>query len=263
MLLWISDSRSGTISPDALNKFEAMTITEAEGTMLDVFVEPRAYVVAFVRRSRWGLGAAMIALFFALTATSTIVVLQDKDLVVDYTENVVRKPPEGISRERLEEIRQNTRTALELPGMTIVVGLVTGASTVLHLMVTWVVIAFGVALAMKASTAFGRAFLAEVASVPILMLGTAVNLLLRIGFHDLTAVAGILPAVGLCGAAAVACSLAASVDVFVVWYLTVVAFGISASTPMRVWQASLLVFALWGTVLVCSFLLGRGAGWTM
>jgi hypothetical protein len=205
----------------------------------------------------------MVVLFFVLTAANVCIVLQDEDLVAEYTDNVLRKPPDGITPERLEEIRETTRAALAMPGMTVILGLVSSASTVVHLVITWGVIACGVALVTRARAAFGRVILIAAASLPILMLGTVVNLLLRLAFRDLTAVAGMLPVLGPHGATSVAGSLVRSVDVFVIWYLTVVAFGISASTALGIGKSLWLVFALWATVLLCSFLLGQGAGWTM
>lgn len=240
-----------------------MTNQKGERTVLDVFVEPRAYAAAFAKSARWGLAAVMIALFFVLTAASSWVVLQDEDLVAQYTETMMHKPPDGMARERLEEIRETTRAALAMPGMTVILSLVTSASTMLHLIMTWSVIVCGVALVMKERTALGLVVLVAAASLPILMLGRVVNLLLRLAFRDLTAVAGILPVVGARGGASLAGFLTGSIDVFVIWYLAVVAFGISASTALTAGKALILVFALWVAVLLCSFLLGQGAGWTM
>lgn len=240
-----------------------MTNQGADGTVLDAFVEPSAYAVAVTKHSRWGLAGAMVAVFFALTAASVCVVLQDEDLVADYTEKVLGKPRDAITQERLEEIREATQAALGMPGMTIILGLVSSASTVLHLLITWLVIACGLTLVINSHVAFARVILVAAASLPILMLGRVVNLVLRLAFRDLTAVAGLLPALGAGGANSVVGSLLASVDVFVIWYLTVFAIGVSASTTVGVGKASMVVFALWATVLLCSFFLGQGAGWTM
>lgn len=240
-----------------------MTNQDPNLTPLEVFIDPGGYAATIAKRSRWGLAGAMVALFFALTASSVSLVLQDEDLVADYTEKMLRRPPDGMTLERLEGIRESTRAALAMPGMTVILGLVSGAATLLHLLATWIVIACGVAIAMKTSTAFRPVILVAAASLPILMLGTIVNLLLRLAFRDLTAVAGLLPTLGARGTTSLAGSFAASVDIFVVWYLTAVAFGISASIPIRIGKALLVVFALWATVLLCSFLMGQGAGWTM
>jgi len=96
-----------------------------------------------------------------------------------------------------------------------------------------------------------------------LMLGTVVNLLLRLAFRDLTAVAGILPVLGARGGASLAGSLIGSVDVFVIWYLAVVALGISAGTALTAGKTVSLVYVFWIAVLLCSFLLKQSAGWTM
>ena len=240
-----------------------MTRQKTDRTVLDVFSEPNAYAAAVTRHSRWGLACAMVCLFFVLTAANVYLVLQDEDLVADYTEKVLGKPRDGITQERLEEIREATRAALGMPGMKVILGLVSSASTVLHLLATWLVIACGISLATKSRAAFGRVILVAATSLPILMLGTVVNLLLRLAFRDLTAVAGILPVLEAHGATSVAGSLATSIDVFVIWYLIVFGFGISASTAIGPGKALMLVFALWAIVLLCSLLLGQGAGWTM
>jgi len=240
-----------------------MTNQKGKETMLDIFVEPGAYAAAFAKRARWGLACVMVVLFFALTAASSWIILQDEDLVAEYTLDMMRKPPDGMTRERLAEIRETTRAALAMPGMTVILSLATSASRTLHLMVTWSVLACGIAAVLKERTAFGPAVLVAAAALPILMLGTVVNLLLRLAFRDLTAVAGILPVLGARGGASLAGSLIGSVDVFVIWYLAVVALGISAGTALTAGKTVSLVYVFWIAVLLCSFLLKQSAGWTM
>lgn len=240
-----------------------MNTDHHRGSVLDLFVEPAQYLDSVVSRSRWVLATMMIVCYGVLAMASTYLMLRDEGLVAEYLDRMSTRSHAEISPERLEAARERTRRALQSPGMKIYLAFRSGASKLAQMAVFWIVLGAGAALLGKSPRALKAVVLACWSATPILMLGTTVNTLLRIGLRDLNAVASLLPLVSPCGGGSLWCFLAGRVDIFVLWYLVAVALGISVILRWSSGRASLLVVSLWAAVVVCSFLTDTGAGWTL
>jgi hypothetical protein len=230
---------------------------------LDILVEPRKVLAAVIAGRRWNFAAGMVVLFVCISMASTVVLLHNKGLVSDYLDAMIHTRPNGLSVERLEAARERTRLALQTPGVAILLSVRAGISKLVGLATFWIVLGGAGALAGRSRQAFAAAALLGMGATPVLTLGVTVNILLRLGFHDLNVVASLLPLVTPCGTGSLGCYIVASVDVFSLWYVLVVSVGWSEALRWAMGRTLLLVAVVWAIVTVCSFLTDTGAGWTL
>ena len=230
---------------------------------LDVFIEPRNFMESVITRRRWAFAGSMALLFVLVAVVSTYLVVKDETLVSAYLDRILEERPSQVSVERMEAARERTRLALQTPGIAVLVSLRLGASRLFQLTVLSLALAAGAGLAGRSTQVFPQVLLAAAASTPILTLGTAVNMLLRMAFRDLNAVASLLPLVGPCGGGTLGCFLIATVDIFALWYLVVVSLGVAVIVRWPTVKAVTVVGLLWALVVLCSFLTETGAGWTL
>lgn len=231
--------------------------------LLDILVEPRQILSDVITHKYWMVVSALMALYVLTAIFSTVLLLQDGELVSEYLDSMMKKRPESISVERLEAARDRTRAALEMPGMSLLLGVRVGVSRTLRLCAFWIVLGAGGILASQSWRSFPRVVLGAAASVPILTLGSLINGLSRMAFHDLNAVASLGGLISPCGANSFGCIALTNVDVFVIWYLGVVSIGCAVALHSTTTKASMLVVPTWALVVVCSFLTDTGAGWTL
>jgi hypothetical protein len=202
-------------------------------------------------------------MFFTATAGCTYLLLHDERLVVEYLDQIIGEPPEGLTAQRLEAVREATLVALRSPGMKTILSVRAGGLVLLNVISYCVILSVIVGLVRKSLGMFRTAILLGTGATAILTLGAVINLLVRVGLQDLDAVAGVRPLIGRCVEGSVGCYVAKLVDVFTVWYLTVVGLGLSAIGKMNPIKVVLLVFSTWAVFVLCSFLTDTGAGWTM
>jgi hypothetical protein len=240
-------------------------ISRAKGrrVLLDILVEPRQILSDVITHRSWIVVSGMMALYVLAAMFTTVLLLQDGGLVSDYLDSMMKKRPASISVERLQAARDRTRAALEMPGMSLLLGVRVGVSRTLRLCAFWIVLGTGGILTSQSWGSFPRVVLGAAASVPILTLGSLINGLSRMAFHDLNAVASLGGLLSPCGTNSLGCFALTNVDVFVLWYLGVVSIGCAVALHSTTTKALMLVVPTWALVVVCSFLTDAGAGWTL
>jgi hypothetical protein len=216
--------------------------------IINIFFSPTKVFQSLKEKPSWALPLVIVLVFIALTAVVTVI--STKDIAMAKQEEILKE--RGMSDEQI----QQSKTFMTGP-MPIIFGAI-GAIIVTGVILLVFALLINVLIPpLGGAGSFARVFSVVSHSALVQVPGNIIRLLLIILTKSIYATTSLAAFTPNLARNTVIFQLLASLDLFVIWEMVLVALGIRITNDLKKNNAYLLVFGIWLGSVILSLTLGR------
>jgi uncharacterized membrane protein len=216
--------------------------------IINIFFSPTKVFQSLKEKPSWALPLVIVLIFIALTAVVTVI--STKDVAMAKQEEVLKE--RGMSDEQIQQAKVFITGPLPVVFGALGAIIITGVILLIFALLINVLLP-----TLGGVSGFARVFSVVSHSALVMVPGNIIRLLLVVLTKSIYATTSLAAFTPNLARNSVMFQLLASLDLFVIWEMVLVAMGIRITNEVKKNNAYLLVFGIWLGSVILSLALGR------